>query len=64
MTKRRLEKQENYNITTEVTEEVENWVQEVMGSKEFYDFAAPLMYRYLAKKEKAQHENKIDRNTL
>ncbi|MED4801207.1 hypothetical protein [Bacillus atrophaeus] len=64
MTKRRLEKQENYNITTEVTEEVEKWVQEVMGSKEFYDFVAPLMYRYLAKKEKAQHENKIDRNTL
>ncbi|MCY9096350.1 hypothetical protein MOE96_15865 [Bacillus inaquosorum] len=50
MAKRRKEKIENYKITTEVTTEVQNWIDEVLGSKEFYDFAAPLLNKYLAKR--------------
>ncbi|MCC9021685.1 hypothetical protein P4T89_12405 [Bacillus nakamurai] len=45
MSKRR-EFPENYKVTTEITEEVKKWVEEVMSSKEFYDFAAMLMYKY------------------
>ncbi|MFU7497869.1 hypothetical protein GII76_06980 [Bacillus subtilis] len=50
MAKRRQEKIENYKVTTEVTAEVQNWINEVLGSKEFYDFAAPLLNKYLAKR--------------
>ncbi|AXY37990.1 hypothetical protein D3C60_09595 [Bacillus velezensis] len=50
MAKRRQEKIENYKITTEVTAEVQNWIDEILGSKEFYNFAAPLLNKYLAKR--------------
>ncbi|MCY8169503.1 hypothetical protein MOF52_16895 [Bacillus inaquosorum] len=45
MSKRR-ECPENYKVTTDITKDVENWVNEVISSKEFYDFAATLMYKY------------------
>ncbi|WP_437131420.1 hypothetical protein [Bacillus atrophaeus] len=50
MAKRRQEKIENYKITTEVTTEVQNWIDEVLGSREFYDFAAQLFNKHLAKR--------------
>ncbi|WP_195536400.1 hypothetical protein [Bacillus paralicheniformis] len=43
---RRRECPEKYKITTDIHEEVTEWVREVMRSKEFYDFAAALMYKY------------------
>ncbi|MCA1233211.1 hypothetical protein LBW83_16485 [Bacillus velezensis] len=43
---KRKECPENYKVTTEVTESVCEWIDEVMGGKEFYDFAAMLMYKY------------------
>ncbi|MFQ8009133.1 hypothetical protein ACLRC8_09310 [Bacillus sp. NIO_002] len=43
---KRKECPENYKVTTEVTESVREWIDEVMGGKEFYDFAAMLMYKY------------------
>ncbi|QIW80270.1 hypothetical protein [Bacillus tequilensis] len=49
---RKLEKRENYKVTTEITDEVQEWVDEVIGSKEFYDFSAPIFHKYLSKKEK------------
>ncbi|WP_345806659.1 hypothetical protein [Bacillus pumilus] len=45
MSKRR-ECIENYKITTVVTPEVKEFFKDVMGSKEFYDFASNLMYKY------------------
>lgn len=44
--KKRKETIENYRITTQVTPEVEKFFKEVMASKEFYDFASHLMYKY------------------
>ncbi|WEV83685.1 hypothetical protein L0P93_10835 [Bacillus velezensis] len=43
---KRKECPENYKVTTEVTESVREWIDEVMGGKEFYDFSAMLMYKY------------------
>ncbi|AOA54549.1 MULTISPECIES: hypothetical protein [Bacillus] len=45
MSKRR-ECAENYKVTTVINKDVENWVEEVISTKEFYDFAATLMYKY------------------
>ncbi|WP_426052587.1 hypothetical protein [Bacillus sp. DC4300-2b2] len=44
--KRRKEAIENYKITIQVTPEVQKFFKEVMASKEFYDFASHLMYKY------------------
>ncbi|MBR8691252.1 hypothetical protein KCQ59_15790 [Bacillus australimaris] len=44
--KRRKEAIENYNISTQVTPEVQKFFKEVMASKEFYEFASHLMYKY------------------
>ncbi|ASB89233.1 hypothetical protein S101395_02726 [Bacillus sonorensis] len=43
---RRIECPENYKVTTEITEEAQEWIKEVMRSKKFYDFAVSLMYKY------------------
>ncbi|AWX22040.1 hypothetical protein CXF51_11055 [Bacillus subtilis subsp. subtilis] len=51
MSKRR-ECAENYKVTTVINQDVENWVEEVISTKEFYDFAATLMYKYKKHKVK------------
>lgn len=44
--KKKKESIENYRITTQITPEVQKFFKEVMASKEFYDFASHLMYKY------------------
>lgn len=44
--KKRKEAIANYRITTQVTPEVEKFFKEGMATKELYDFASHLMYKY------------------